>query len=83
MRPSTAEHSHLAVAYLALADGPEPSPSQRSARRTLCALATGIVLARAAPRAGAAPGPPGALPAATPGAHAGVVADDDDDDVGA
>jgi len=79
MRPSTAEHSHLAVAYLALADAPETSPSRRSAPRMLCALAAALVLALAAPLAWAAPGKPLDLPAATPGAKAGVVADDDDD----
>jgi hypothetical protein len=81
MRPSTAEHSHLARAYLALTDDPEPAPSQRSASRVACALAAGLVLALAAPLAWAAPAAdkPRDLPAATAGGKAGVVADDDDD----
>jgi hypothetical protein len=81
MRPSTAEHSHLAGAYLALTDEPEPAPSRRSAPRVACALAAGIVLALAAPLAWVAPGAgnPRDLPAATPGGKAGVVSDDDDD----
>jgi hypothetical protein len=82
MRPSTVEHSHLAGAYLALTDDPEPAPSQRSAPRVVCALAAGLVLALAAPLAWAAPaaGKPPELPAATAGGKAGAVADDDDDD---
>jgi hypothetical protein len=86
MRQPTDEHSHLAGAYLALADDPEPPPSQRSAPRALCALASGLVLAVAAPLAWASPGTakPRDQPAATAAGKAGgIAADDDDDDDGA
>jgi hypothetical protein len=81
MRPSTADHSHLAGTFLALADDVEPPPAQRSVPRAACALVAGLVLAFAAPLAWAAPGKPRDLPAATAsGKAAGVVADDDADD---
>ena len=82
MRPPTAEHAHLAGAYLALTDDPEPSPAQRSVPRALCAFAAGLVLAFAAPLAWASTAAkPRDLPAATAsGKAAGVVADDDDAD---
>jgi hypothetical protein len=81
MRPSTADHSHLAGTYLALADDLDPVPSQRSVPRALCALVAGLVLALAVPLAWAAPGKPHDLPAATASGKAGgVVADDDSDD---
>jgi hypothetical protein len=83
MRPSTADHSHLAGAYLALADDLEPAPAQRSVPRAACALVAGLVLALAAPLAWAAPGKPSDPPAATAtGKAGGVVADDDDPDDG-
>ncbi len=84
MRPPTAEHSHLAGAYLALADDPLPAiAARRSPARALCAAAAGVVLAFAAPLAWAAPaaGKPRDLPAATAHGKAGVVADDDEDDL--
>jgi hypothetical protein len=79
MRPSTAEYSHLAGAYLALADDPEPVPEQRSPARALCALAAGLVLALAAPLAWVAPGKPRDLPAATASGKAGAVVADGDE----
>jgi hypothetical protein len=83
MRAPTAEHAHLAGAYLALADDPELAPAQRSFPRSLCALAAGLVLAFAAPLAWASSGKPRDLPAATAsGKAAAVVADDDDGDGG-
>ena len=83
MRSPTADHSHLAGAFLALGDDPEPPPAQRSVPRAVCALAAGLVLAFAAPLAWAAPGKPRDLPAATASGKAGgVVADDDDPDDG-
>ena len=83
MQPSTADHSHLAGAYLALADDLEPAPAQRSVPRAACALAAGLVLALAAPLAWVSPGEPRDLPAATASGKAGaVVADDDDSDDG-
>jgi len=83
MRPPTAEHSHLAGAFLALADGPTPADARRSPAQALCAVAAGLVLALAAPLAWAAPaaGKPRDMPAATAHGKAGVVADDDEDDL--
>jgi hypothetical protein len=78
MRPRTDEHSNLAGAFLALADGPEPTPSQRSATRVVCAFAAGVVIALAAPLAWASPSPRD-QPAATAAGKAGAVLDDDDD----
>jgi hypothetical protein len=84
MRQPTDEHSHLAGAFLALADDPEPPPSQRSVSRAACAIAAGVVLALAAPLAWASPAPLD-QPAATSAVKAaGVEVDDDrDDDAGA
>jgi hypothetical protein len=84
MRPPIAEHSHLAGAFLALADDdPASSPGRRSPAQALCAAAAGLVLAFAAPLAWAAPaaGKPPDMPAATALGKAGVVADDDEDDL--
>jgi hypothetical protein len=78
MRQPTDEHSHLAGAFLALADDPEPSPSQRSVPRAACALAAGVLLALAAPLAWASPAPRDQPAATAAGKAAGVVADDDD-----
>jgi hypothetical protein len=82
MRPSTADHSHLAGAYLALADDVGPPPAQRTVPRAACALIAGLVLALAAPLAWAAPGKPRDLPAATASGKAAGVADDEDGDDG-
>lgn len=82
MRPVIADHSHLAGAYLALADDLEPAPAQRSAPRALCAVAAGLVLAFAAPLSWAAAGKPRDLPAATASGKAGIVVADDDDSDG-
>ena len=79
MRPPTAEHSHLAAAFLALADDPQPSPSQRSVARVLCAFAAGIVIALAAPLAWASPSPRD-QPTATAAGKAGALLGDDDED---
>jgi hypothetical protein len=83
MRPPIAEHSHLAGAFLALADDPASTPDRRSPAQVLCAAAAALVLALAAPLAWAAPaaGTPPDLPAATALGKAGVVADDDEDDL--
>jgi hypothetical protein len=81
MRPATAEHAHLAGAYLALADDPQPAAVRRSVPTALCAVAAGLVLAFAAPLAWVSSGKPRDLPAATAsGKAAGVEADDDDGD---
>ena len=79
MRPPTAEHSHLARAFLALADDPEPPPSQRSVARVVCAFAAGIVIALAAPLAWATPSPRD-QPTATATSKAGALLGDDDED---
>jgi hypothetical protein len=81
MRPPTDEHSHLAGAFLALADDPVASPSQRSVPRALCAMAAVAVLALAAPIAWASPAPRGE-PAATATGKAGGAEMDDDDPEG-
>jgi hypothetical protein len=81
MRPPTDEHSYLAGAFLALADDPEPPPSQRSGPRVVCAFAAGIVIALAAPLAWASPSP-GDQPTATAAGKAGALLGDDDDDAG-
>jgi len=79
MRPPTDEHSHLAGAFLALADDPQPAPSQRTVPRALCALAAGVVLALAAPLAWVSPAPLDQPAATAAGKAAGVEVDDDDD----
>jgi hypothetical protein len=78
MRQPTDEHSHLAGAFVALSDDPEPPPSQRSLSRAACAMAAGVVLALAAPLAWASPAPRDQPAATTAGKAAGVEADDDD-----
>jgi hypothetical protein len=78
MRHPTDEHSHLAGAFLALADDPEARPSQHSTPRALCALAAGVVLALAAPLAWISPAPRDQPAATAAGKAAGLVADDDD-----
>jgi hypothetical protein len=77
MRPRPDEHSHLAGAFLALADDPSPAPVQRSVPRVLCALVAGAVIALAAPLAWASPAPRD-QPAATVGKSAAFEVDDDD-----
>jgi hypothetical protein len=79
MRPPTAEHSHLAGAFLALADDPQPPPSQRSLSRVVCAFAAGVVIALAAPLAWASPSPRD-QPTATAAGKAGAMLGDDDED---
>jgi hypothetical protein len=81
MRPLTDEHRHLAGAFLALADDPEPPPSQRTVPRVVCAFAAGLVIALAAPLAWASPSPRD-QPTATAAGKAGAVLGDDDDDAG-
>jgi hypothetical protein len=78
MRPSTDEHSHLAGAFLALADDPAPAPVQRSLPRMLCALAAGAVIALAAPLAWTSPAPRDQPAATAVGKSAGVEVDDDE-----
>jgi hypothetical protein len=84
MRELSPTHRRLASAYLALADGPEPPPVQRSLPRSLGAVAATLVLALAAPLAwaGTAPGKlPTDQPTATAAgkANAEALAADDDD----
>jgi hypothetical protein len=78
MRQRTDEHSHLAGAFLALADDPSPGPVQRSAPRVLCALVAGLVIALAAPLAWASPAPRDQPAATAVGKAAGVEVDDDE-----
>ena len=77
MRQPTAEHSHLAGAFLALGDDPQPAPPQRSALRALLAVSAAIVLAMAAPLAWASPAPRDQPAATASGKAAGVEVDDD------
>jgi hypothetical protein len=79
MRPPTVEHSHVARAFLALADDPQPPPPQRSVPRVLCAFAAGVVIALAAPLAWASPSPRD-QPTATAAGKAGALLGDDDDE---
>jgi hypothetical protein len=74
-------HPPLAHAYLALADDPAPPAVQRSLTRAVVALIATVVLAFAAPPAGAstARGEPRDAPAAT-AVKAGHGDDDGDDD---
>lgn len=81
MRQPIAEHSHLAGAFLALSDDPQPPPPQRSALRALVAVSAAVVLAMAAPLAWASPAPRD-QPTATPAGKAGALFADDDDDAG-
>jgi ferric-dicitrate binding protein FerR (iron transport regulator) len=76
-RPADPQRARLAAAFLALADDPAPAPAQRSARRALCALAAGVVLAFAAPLAWASPAPRDQPAATAAGKAAGVEIDDD------
>ena len=78
MRPPTDEHSHLAGAFLALADDARPAPPQHSTPRALCALAAGVVIALAAPLAWLSPAPRDQPAATVAGKAAGVVIDDED-----
>ena len=83
MAAPTSAHRRLASAYLALSDDPAPPAPQRSAPRTLGAIAAVIVLALAGPLAwaSAASGRSADPPAATPAAKAalpGPEADEDD-----
>ena len=78
MRQGPDEHSHLAGAFLALADDPSPAPVQRSAPRMLCALAAGVVIALAAPLAWTSPAPRDQPAATAAGKAAGVEIDDDE-----
>jgi hypothetical protein len=80
MRPPTDEHSHLAGAFLALADDARPALPQRSAPRAVCALAAGVVLALAAPLAWMSPAPRDQPAATVAGKAAGVEIDDEDAD---
>jgi hypothetical protein len=83
MEPPTSTHSHLAGAYLALADDPGPAAPGRSVPRALCALAAGVALALAAPLAWASStaGKPLDQPAATV-AKSALSPDDDDEPEG-
>jgi hypothetical protein len=87
MRELSETQRHLAGAYLALGDDPEPPPAQRSLPRSVGALAATLTLALAAPLAWAATAP-GKLPADQPTAtaagkaSAALAADDDDDGSG-
>jgi hypothetical protein len=77
MRQTTDEHSHLAGAFLALADDPAAAPAQRSVPRALCAVLAGVVLAFSAPVAWASPAPRDQPAATAAGKAAGVEVDDD------
>jgi hypothetical protein len=84
MEAVTPTDRRLAGAFLALADDPAPTASQRSVPRVVTALAATVTLALAAPLAWAATAP-GKLPASPPAATAtakaalaGPHADDDD-----
>ena len=73
-------HAHLASAYLAIADDPEPPAVQRSPSRVLCSLLAAVVLAVAAPLAwtSSSPGKPLDQPAATAVKGNGSAEDDED-----
>ena len=75
--PERPTADRLAGAFIALADDARPAPSQRSAPRTLCALAAGVVLALAAPVAWVSPAPTDQPAATAAGKAAGVEIDDD------
>jgi hypothetical protein len=45
------DHAHLARAYLAIADDPEPPAVQRSLPRSLCGVLAALVLVAGAPLA--------------------------------
>ncbi len=77
-------HAHLARAYLAIADDPEPPAVQRSPSRVLCSLLAAVVLAVAAPLAwtSSSPGKPLDQPAATAVKGNGSAEDDEDGDDG-
>jgi len=86
MAALTSAHRRLADAYLALSDDPARAAPQRSAPRTLGAVAAAIVLALSAPLAwtsAAAGQPPADQPAATAAGKAampGPEVDEDDED---
>jgi hypothetical protein len=84
MEAVTPPDRRLAGAFLALADGGEPSAHQRSVPRVVAALAATVTLALGAPLAWAATAP-GKLPADQPAAMttakalAALLGGDDDD----
>jgi len=78
--PEITAHVHLAGAYLAIADDPEPPAAQRSVSRALCGLFAIVVLALGAPLAwtSAAAGKSLDVPAAA--TVKGTGSDEDDED---